>query len=117
MKKSDINAEIQELFETWDHITLEKFLFLLFPLYEMYDISEDNDWIKNYVGEKHLSDVCKARTAYFLSKISDFFSGKFSMTKIRHGRLWEQMEKIQNEENAKNISPCPITPQEENKYD
>ena len=69
------------------------FLRDIIPLFELYDVEDENDWVKNAVGEEDERNVRLVRTVYLMSKIAEFHAGKLCSLKIHFKDLWQRMEK------------------------
>ena len=53
-----------------------KFIEDVFPLLELYDEDEDDDWVKKEVGEENTRNVRIIRTVYLISKFAERHAGK-----------------------------------------
>lgn len=92
-KKKTIEDEINEFLEIWDYRQISSFLGHIIPLLELYDVSEEDDWVKDSVGEEDERNVRLIRTVYLVSKIASFHTGKLASVNVKFKDLWERMEK------------------------
>lgn len=100
-KKKDIEAEINEFLEYFDCQKLVNFLRDIIPLFELYDVEDDGDWVKEAVGEENERNIRLIRTAYLMSKIAENHSGILASIKIKYKNLWDRLEKNEMETNEK----------------
>jgi hypothetical protein len=101
MAKRKIDEEINMFFELWPGSQMISFLRDIIPLFEMFDIDDENDWILQAVGKDDELQVKILRTVYLISRIAEFHAGKLCQVKTHHKGLWERMEKIANETRPK----------------
>lgn len=92
-KKKTIEDQINEFLEIWDFKQMSSFLQDIIPLFELYDVDEENDWVKDSVGEENTQNVRLIRTVYLVSRIAEFHAGKLCNIKIEHKDLWKRLEK------------------------
>jgi hypothetical protein len=91
-KPKEVVDEINDFLAIWDSQAMVNFLRDIIPLFELYDVEEEDDWVKNEVGEDNERNVRLIRTVYLISKISMQYSGKLSLLKMRFRDLWSRME-------------------------
>ena len=91
--KRTIEEELEKAVEYWDLKHLIDFLRDIMALYELYDVEEDSDWVKNEVGELNERNVRLIRTVYLISKIAENHSGALLGFKTKFPKLWQRMEK------------------------
>lgn len=88
-----IEQEINAFFESWDVQQLTDFMNDIIPLCDLYNVDEENDWVRDEVGEEDLVNVRLIRTVYLLSRIAELHSGKLCSMKIDFKNLYKRMEK------------------------
>lgn len=88
-----LEKELVDFLDTWTIQELGKLMGCVKPLFELYDCDEEDDWVLQQVGEENYMNVRLIRTVYLLSRLSEWFGGVFSLTKSRHPKLWERIEK------------------------
>lgn len=94
MKKNrTLEQEINEFLDDWDCNQLTSFLRDIIPLFELYDVEDDDDWVKDAVGEENERNVRLIRTVYLISKIAENHAGKLSTVKVKFKSLFERMER------------------------
>lgn len=93
MKNKKIEDEINAFLEIWDAQQLISFISDIEPLLNLYDIDENNDWVKDIVGAEDERNVRLIRTVYLLSKIAENHSGKLAEIKYSFRNLWMRMER------------------------
>jgi len=97
MPKKTIEQEINEFLEIWGAKELVGFMKDLIPLFELYDVDEDDDWVRDQVGELDERNVRLIRTVYLMSYIADKFAGKLCTASVHHKNLWKRLEKVEGE--------------------
>lgn len=99
--KKTLEEEVNSFLEIWDCRQIIQFLRDVIPLFELYDVDEVDDWVKNAVGgdNRNVQTVRLIRTVYLVSKISENHSAKLCYLKIHFKGLWERLEKIIGEDN------------------
>jgi hypothetical protein len=93
MSKKTIEQEINEFLERWDCKQMVSFIQDTLPLYELYNVEENDDWVKDVVGEEDTQNVRLIRTVYLVSKIAENHAGMLAMLKMTHKDLFRRMEK------------------------
>ncbi len=92
-KKKTLEEEINEFLEIWGCREMTTFLRDIIPLFELYDVEEEADWVKDAVGEEDERNVRLIRTVYLVSKIAEFHAGRLCSINVRFKNLWKRMEK------------------------
>ena len=92
-----IEEEIEKFLEIWDVKQIVSFLNDIIPLFTLYDVDENDDWLEKIVKKEDLNNVRLIRTVYLLSKIAENHSGKMSSIKIHHRNIHKRLEEIANE--------------------
>jgi hypothetical protein len=96
MTKKTIEQEINDFLSSFGEKELISFLRDIIPLFELYDVEDENDWVKDAVGEENEQNVRLIRTVYLMSRIAEFHTGKLSMIRMRFKDLWKRMEEKHN---------------------
>lgn len=102
-KKKSLEHEINEFIACWGCSEIIEFLRSIIPLFELYDVEDETDWVKKEVGEEHADTVRFARTVYLMSKIADRHSAKLCTLKAEFRGLWQRMEQV----NRQNCNSTP----------
>ncbi len=89
--KKTLEDEINAFLQIWNNDDLLSLIKELSEIFELYDVSDDDDWIKLNSNEDHAT-VRIVRTVYLISRIAELFSGKLCITKIQVPRLYERLE-------------------------
>ncbi len=94
-KKKTIQEEINEFLEFWDLKKQTSFLRDIIPLFELYDVHDEDDWVKNIVGgdEDNVRNIRLIRTVYLISKIAEYHAANLCVIKIKFKDLDKKMEK------------------------
>lgn len=92
-KNNTIEEDINLFLEKWDDNQMCQFLRDIFPLFELYNVDEENDWVKEAVGEENERNVRLIRTVYLVSRIAEFHAGVLSAIKVNFKDLYKKMEK------------------------
>ena len=110
--KKTIEEEINEALNIIGCKGIISFLRDIIPMFELYDISDESDWVRDQVGEEDERNVRLIRTVYLMSRIAETHTSMLLNLKTRHPKLWEKIrkqvdclpqakEQYQPEENAK----------------
>lgn len=94
MPKKTIEQEINEFLEVWGFEQLECFMKDLIPLFKLYDVDENDDWVKDQVGELNTKNVRLIRTVYLISYLAEQYAGKLCTIKVQFKNLCQRLEKI-----------------------
>jgi hypothetical protein len=94
-RKKTIEQEINDFLESWDCQQQIAFLRDVIPLFELYDVEDEDDWVEKEVGgdEENVRNVRLIRTVYLVSRIAEFHAGKLCGMNIHFKNLWKRMEK------------------------
>jgi hypothetical protein len=94
-KKRSLEEEINDFLESWDCKQKIAFLRDIIPLFELYDVEDEDDWVEKAVGgdKENVRTVRLIRTVYLVSKIAEFHAGRMCTIKGRFKDLWKRMEK------------------------
>lgn len=93
MPRKTIEEEINDALGIWDAPQLTAFIRDIIPLFELYDVEDESDWVAEAVGEENERNVRLIRTVYLLSRIAEFHTGKLALMKIHFKDLYSRMEK------------------------
>jgi L-fucose mutarotase/ribose pyranase (RbsD/FucU family) len=86
--KKDIEKEINEFLMYFDSESIISFLESILPLFELYDVEDQSDWVENEVGKENERNVRLLRTVYLLSKIAELHGGKLACIKVHFPSLF-----------------------------
>jgi hypothetical protein len=90
--RKTLEQEINEFLDKWDRDQMCNFLRDIIPLFDLYDVENDSDWVKDIVGEDDFNNVRLIRTVYLVSRIAEFHGGVLSTLKINFKDLYKRME-------------------------
>lgn len=90
--KHSIEHQINEALEVWNCKQLCAFLRDIIPLFELYDVEDEDDWVKDKVGEENERNVRLIRTVYLISRIAEFHAGALVNFKIKFPKIYQKME-------------------------
>lgn len=93
-KKKTLEQEINEFLEKWDANQIWGLLRDIIPLFELYDVDEEDDWVRDKVGTDNLQNVRLIRTVYLLSKIAENHAAPLCNIKVNFRNLYKRMEKL-----------------------
>src|SRR5579859_3373995 len=97
MMRKTLEAEINEFLDKWDRDQMCAFLRDIIPLFDLYDVRDDSDWVRDAVGEDNLQNVRLIRTVYLVSRIAEFHAGVLSTIKINFKDLYKRLEEVTHE--------------------
>ena len=94
-KKRTLEEEINDFLDKWDCKQQIAFLRDIIPLFELYDVEDEDEWVEKNVGgdEENVRTVRLIRTVYLVSRIAEFHAGKLCTLKIDFKDLYQRMEK------------------------
>ncbi len=94
-RKKTMEQEINDFLESWDFRQQVAFLRDIIPLFELYDVEDEDDWVEKKVGgdEENVRTVRLIRTVYLVSRIAEFHAGKLCSINVNFKNLWKRMEK------------------------
>ena len=92
-QKKDLSTELEEFLEYWNADSMTSFLREVIPLFALFDIEDENDWVANEVGKDNAQNVRIIRSAYLISRIAYLHAGKLCEIKIKFKDLWKRIEK------------------------
>jgi len=92
-KKKTIEQEINEFLESWDCKQQIAFLRDIIPLFELYDVEDEDDWVKDAVGESNERNVRLIRTVYLVSIIAENHAGILCSIKMKFKNIFKRMQK------------------------
>lgn len=95
MGKKDIQSEINDFLQYFDSKKMVNFLRDIIPLFELYDVEDEDDWVKDAVGEEDERNVRLIRTVYLMSKIAENHSGVLASIRLHYKEIWKRIEKTQ----------------------
>jgi hypothetical protein len=100
VKKQSLEEQINHFLQTWRCKEQIAFLRDIIPLFELYDVDDENDWLEKAVGgdEENVRTVRLIRTVYLISRIAEFHAGTLCMLKVQFKNLWQKMEKMELDE-------------------
>lgn len=94
-KKLTIAEEINAFLEMWDCKQIISFLRDMIPLFDVYNIDDESDWIEDITnGDEEEARVLRLiRTVYLISKLCDHHAGRMCQMNIKFKDLYKRMEK------------------------
>lgn len=94
-KRKSLEEEINAFLEKWDCKQQIAFLRDIIPLFELYDVEDEDDWVAEKVGgdEENVRNVRLIRTVYLVSRICAFHAGMMCTINCHFKDLWKKMEK------------------------
>jgi len=72
---------------------MSAFLRDIIPLFELYDVEQEDDWVADAVGDEDTRNVRLIRTVYLISRIAESHAGKLASIRIRFSDIYRRMEK------------------------
>lgn len=91
----NLEEEINLFLYDWGYEQIVAFLQDVIPLFELYNVNEDDDWVQDELGrdENYTTTVRIIRTVYLMSKIATNHSGRLCSLNAKYRDLWKKMEK------------------------
>ena len=98
-KKKSLQEEINDFLVLWGGDAMSAFLLDLIPLFHLYNVDEEDDWLKDAVGKEDLQNVRLIRTVYLMSRLAEFHGNRISSTNTNFKNLWKRLEESSLNEN------------------
>lgn len=92
-KKKNLEQEINEFLEYWGCDQMSAFLRDIIPIFELYDVDGEDDWVADAVGDENTQNVRLIRTVYLVSRIAEFHAGKLCSISIKFKDIYRRLEK------------------------
>lgn len=92
-KKKSLEDDINDFLNDWGCRQMCDFIRDILPLFELYDVDEEDDWMEKEVGKDNLQNVRLIRTVYLMSKISENHAGRLCALAYKYKGIWKKMEK------------------------
>ena len=94
MAKKSIEEQLNKFIQEFDFHFLSQIFNDLNEIFELYDVTEDNDWVEKQISEKDdLKTIRLIRTAYLLSKLAENHAGRLCTIKSQYPKLYQRLEK------------------------
>lgn len=94
MPKKDLNQLICEAINTWDGKQMIAFMRDVLPLFELFDVDENNDWVVDEVGQENEQNVRLIRTVYLVSRLAELHAGKLASFKCQFPNLYRKLQEF-----------------------
>lgn len=93
-KRKTVEEQINDAMFDWAGKPLIDFLRDTIALFKLWDIEDEDDWLKCEVGgdDDNVRTIRLVRTVYLLSKIAENHCGKFVSLKTKYPKLHALME-------------------------
>lgn len=101
--KKTIHEEIGEMLQDFPAADLIALLRNMVPLWQLFDVDDESDWVANIVGEEDESNVRMIRALFLVSKLSDACSGMLCRISFKHKGFWKRLEAFREELKAEEI--------------
>jgi len=79
--------------EYWGCDQMSAFLRDIIPIFELYDVDGEDDWVADAVGDENTQNVRLIRTVYLVSRIAEFHAGKLCSISIKFKDIYRRLEK------------------------
>lgn len=91
-KKLSLEDEINEMLKVVHGDFVHDFFEELYLIFNIFNVTEDDDWVKTLVGEDNFTEVRFISTCYIFSRMAERFSSKFSQIKSHFPEFWKRLE-------------------------
>lgn len=98
MAKKTLEDQINGFLEMWDVDRQVSFLRDILPLFELFDVEDEKDWVVEAVGEENQTHFRLIRTVYIMSKIAEKHAGRLASIRVNFPELWRRMEEVGHEQ-------------------
>ena len=89
--ESDIESKVLEFFRDWGSHKLTAFLRDIIPLFEVFDVNDDEDWLSTDLTEEE-RNIRLIRTVYLISRIAENHASSLVNVKVKFKDLYRKME-------------------------
>jgi hypothetical protein len=97
-KKVSLEDELNSFLDKWDVKQLISFLKDTVSIIELYNVNEEDDWLKARVDDpEDIKNVRLIRMTYLLSRIADNHAGVLCHLKMNFNGLWKRIDKAGRE--------------------
>jgi hypothetical protein len=97
-KKISLEEELNSFLDKWDVKQLISFLKDTVSIIELYNVNEEDDWLKARVDDpEDIKNVRLIRMTYLLSRIADNHAGVLCHLKMNFNGLWKRIDKAGRE--------------------
>ena len=94
MAKKTLEDQINAFLEMWDVDRQVAFLKDILPLFELFDVEDEKDWVVEAVGEGNQVHFRLLRTVYIMSTIAEKHAGRLASIKVNFPELHKRMEEV-----------------------
>lgn len=91
-KKLSLEDEINEMLKVVHGDFVHDFFEELYLIFNIFNVTEDDDWVKVLVGEENFREVRLISSIYIFSRMAERFSSKFSQIKSHFPEFWKRLE-------------------------
>lgn len=94
-KKKTLDEEMSEFLDLWNLENISRLLRDILPIYELYDVTKEDDWVESLVGgdDDNVRTIRLIRTVYLISRLAEFHAGKLVSTNVNFKKMWKKIEK------------------------
>ena len=96
-KNKSLDDQMNSFLDLWDCNQMTAFLRDIIPLFQLYDVDDENDWVRDAVGKDDEQTVRIIRTIYLISRIAEFHASKLCAIKFDFKNLYLKMENVKEE--------------------
>ena len=90
---NDLNSDIEKILGIYRRDQLISFFYDTAEIIRLYNVTEDDDWVKDIVGEQDVRNVRLARTALLLSKLAHNHADLLKKVKRTAPGFWQRAER------------------------
>ncbi len=99
MTKKTLEEQLNECASYLFEDKVVNFLYDIIPLFELYDVEDESDWVKDQVGEENEANIRALRTVYLMSKIAENHAGVLANLRGAYPKLYLRMKEFSAVEN------------------
>ena len=99
-KYLNLEDEINSAINDWDYKQMKEFFSDILPLVELFDVEEEDDWLKNIVGgdDENVRTIRLIKAMYLIARIAHIHTPKLISFRCKYPNLHERMKKVVNSE-------------------
>ena len=90
---NDLNSDIEKILGVYRCDQLISFFYDTAEIIKLYNVTDEDDWVRDIVGEHDVKNVRMARTAFLLSRIAHNHADLLKKVKRIAPGFWQRAER------------------------
>jgi len=93
MPKRNVNEDLERCITQWIGKQLPGIMNYMIEMCKLWNIDDDNDFLKQELGCEDVKNHRLILTAYMLSRFAESYAGALVSFKVEYKDLWKRLEK------------------------